>query len=80
MPSRLMPSQIRGARGMLDWSMLELARAAGVSVSTVKRMEVDELQLVSGGTVALVQAAFETVGVYFLDDMGEGIGMRLQRR
>ncbi len=80
MPSRLIPSQIRGARGMLDWSMMDLAKAAGVSVSTVKRMEMVESQIVSDGTVTLVQDAFEAVGVRFLDDIGAGVGMRLQRR
>jgi hypothetical protein len=33
------PAQVRGARGMLDWSMLDLAAAAQVSVSTIKRIE-----------------------------------------
>lgn len=31
--------QIRGARGLLDWSLAQLAAASGVSVSTIKRME-----------------------------------------
>lgn len=32
-------AQIRGARGLLDWSLAQLASASGVSVSTIKRME-----------------------------------------
>ncbi|MGI4765435.1 MAG: PAS domain-containing protein [Janthinobacterium lividum] len=32
-------AQIRGARGLLDWSLAQLAAASGVSVSTIKRME-----------------------------------------
>ena len=32
-------AQIRGARGLLDWSLAQLAQASGVSVSTIKRME-----------------------------------------
>ncbi len=32
-------AQIRGARGLLDWSLAQLASVSGVSVSTIKRME-----------------------------------------
>lgn len=73
------PAQIRGARGMLDWSMLDLARAAGVSVSTVKRFEGGGAQPVSRDTVATMQRALEAAGVHFLDDDGDGPGLRLQR-
>lgn len=82
MPNRLIPAQIRGARGFLDWSILELANAAGVSVSTVKRMESAEPQPhpTSDGVRGAVRVALETAGVRFLDDEGEGWGLRLQRR
>jgi hypothetical protein len=36
----LSPAQIRGAQGMLDWSMSDLAKATQVSVSTVQRVEI----------------------------------------
>ena len=32
-------AQIRAARGLLSWSQIELAAAAGLGISTVKRME-----------------------------------------
>ncbi len=80
MPIRIVPAQIRGARGMLDWTMLDLAQAAGVSVSTVKRMEMMEPQSVSGTTYDIVRNALETEGVEFLDDDGGGPGMRLRNR
>ena len=38
-PPALTGEQIRGARGLLDWSLAQLASASGVSVSTIKRME-----------------------------------------
>ncbi len=80
MPFRIVPAQIRGARGMLDWTMLDLAQAAGVSVSTVKRMEMMEPRSVSGTAYDIVRNALETEGVEFLDDDGGGPGMRLRNR
>lgn len=78
MLDRMHPAQIRGARGMLNWSMLDLAKAAKVSVSTVKRMEMDGPQSVSDEIHVAVRAALVATGVHFLADSGEGIGVRLQ--
>lgn len=80
MPSHLLPAQLRGARGMLDWSMMDLAKAAGVSVSTVKRMETAEEHPLSTEIRRAVWDAFTRAGVLFLDDEGEGVGMRLRQR
>lgn len=70
-------AQVRGARGMLDWSMFDLARAAGASVSTVKRMEMDGPQPLSGAIRAAVRGALERAGVRFFADDGGGAGVRL---
>ena len=78
MPYTLYPSQVRGARGMLNWSMLELAKAAQVSVSTIKRVEDGAAQSVSDKTMALIRDALELEGVRFLVDDGTGPGMRLR--
>jgi transcriptional regulator with XRE-family HTH domain len=32
-------AQVRAARGILKWSVADLAKASGVSVSTIKRLE-----------------------------------------
>lgn len=74
--NHLTPAQIRGARGLLNWCMVDLARAAGVSVSTVKRMEMHDPQPVSDGIRTDVQGAFEKAGVRFLDDGSQGIGFQ----
>ena len=76
----LTSSQVRAARGLLDWSMVDLAKAARVSVSTVKRFEDGRLAPVSDETVALMQDAFETEGVRFLPDDGNGPGLRYRGR
>ena len=74
MPDRLTPSQIRGARGMLDWSMVDLAQAARVSVSTVKRAECSMPQLVSDEAHLMVRDALEAAGLRFLSHP-EGVGV-----
>ena len=79
MPS-ISPDQIRGARAMLDWSMLDLAKAARVSISTVKRFEGGSSQAVSDDVVALMREAAETAGIRFLPDDGDGPGLMLLRR
>lgn len=78
MADRITPAQIRGARGMLDWSMVRLATAAGLSISTVKRFESGD-QPVSDDRVARMQDAVETEGVRFLADDGDGPGLRRGR-
>jgi predicted transcriptional regulator len=70
--------QVRGARGMLDWSLWDLARAAQVSVSSVKRFEVTELDSVSRETADKIRDALEHQGITFLIDDGTGLGLRLR--
>ncbi len=65
---------------MLDWSMLYLSKAAGVSVSTVQRMEKGSLPPVSDHAVAAVQHAFEEAGICFLDGEGKEPGLTLRLR
>ena len=78
--SAITPAQIRGARGMLDWSMLDLAKASGVSVSTVKRVDDGRMAVVSPAMVGQIRNAFRAAGMEFLGDEGNGPGMRLKPR
>ena len=64
---------------MLDWSIIDLAEAARVSVSTVQRIENIQPQPVSESTRATIRGALEEAGVRFLPDEGEGEGLRLTR-
>jgi transcriptional regulator with XRE-family HTH domain len=71
--------QIRAARGLLDWSQSELAKRAGVSPVTVKRVEAGT-GLVHGNadTVFRIQNALAQAGIIFIDaDDGNGPGVRL---
>ncbi len=61
---------------MLNWSMLDLAQAARVSVSTVKRCEVAGGAAVAHATLDAVRETLERRGVQFLADEGQGAGLR----
>ena len=74
--------EMRAARGLLGWSQEDLAKAASVGISTVRRLEGarDELR---GSTRVLwkIQTALENAGVRFIPaDDTEGPGVRLKKR
>jgi transcriptional regulator with XRE-family HTH domain len=69
------PSQCRGARGLLDWSQTDLARAAGVGLSTVYDFEKNR-RAVSREKVQAIRIALEIAGVMF--DGGNG-GVKLRK-
>ena len=74
------PAQIRGARGMLNWSMLDLAKASQVSVSTIKRIEDGAENTTSDRSFAKLLIAFEAEGVVFASDADLGRGMWVKKR
>lgn len=57
--------QIRGARGLLDWSLAQLAAASGVSVSTIKRMEDGSEGSTRASKSEAVRRALQDGGVAF---------------
>ncbi len=73
-------AQIRAARGLVEFSQIQLAEVSGLALSTIRRMEV------AGGTlkssvenVLKVQRALEDAGVVFIDQNEEsGPGVRLK--
>lgn len=74
----LLPAQVRAARALLDWSQDDLARRAGVGLSTVKDMEIGKRDP-SSDSVAAIRRALEVEGVRFLPSNGEGPGARLHK-
>ena len=74
--------QIRAARGLLGWSQTDLAKAAGRSLPTIKRLEreSDDGSAVSEDVRDAVRAALEKAGVEFIPENGGGAGVRLARR
>jgi transcriptional regulator with XRE-family HTH domain len=72
--------QIRAARGLLGWSQLKLAERAGLSLPTVKRVEIDLGLRVSEEARNKLRRALEAAGVEFIDENGGGPGVRLRKR
>ncbi len=72
-------AQIRAARALLGWRQEQLAKASGVGVATIQRLENSKGPL--GGyvsTVTRIQSALERAGIQFINqDASGGIGLRL---
>jgi PAS domain S-box-containing protein len=65
--ARVPSACLRAARGLLDWSVQELADAAKVSISTVRRLEGEQDGTpVTPATGARIREALEAAGVGFL--------------
>lgn len=73
--------QIRAAKAMLRWSGDDLANAAGVSLSSIRRVEaaVGVPQGQNMKTVLAIQKALEAAGVEFIGTPDEGPGVRLRQ-
>jgi transcriptional regulator with XRE-family HTH domain len=72
--------QIKAARALLDWSQDELAKAASVSIPTIKRLEASDGPL--GGrneTGDRIRMALQLAGVEFIEENGGGPGVRLRK-
>lgn len=72
------PAQCRAARALLDITQPHLATAAGVGLSTVVDFEKQRRQ-VADDSVRSIRTALETAGVIFVDENGEGPGVRLKK-
>ncbi|WP_018317435.1 MULTISPECIES: helix-turn-helix domain-containing protein [Bradyrhizobium] len=72
--------QLKAARALLGWSQDDLARAAAVSIPTIKRLEASDGSL--GGrdqTVQKIVNAVVSAGIDFLFENGSGPGVRLRK-
>ncbi|MCK1317197.1 helix-turn-helix transcriptional regulator [Bradyrhizobium sp. 23] len=73
-------AQIRAARGLLNWTVRDLAEKSGVHRNTVTRVETDATE--PGHSIAAIRAALESAGVIFLEDgrsVDGGPGVRLAK-
>jgi transcriptional regulator with XRE-family HTH domain len=69
------PEQTRAARGWLGWSQAELAKRAGVGVSTVQDFE-RGLRLPIANNIAAIRRAIEDAGISLLfDEGGSAVGI-----
>lgn len=74
-------AQIRAARAMLDWSIVELARSARVSAVAVQEAEGRGGRTARDEQRALILAALQRAGITFLgeDVLGAGLCLRVTR-
>lgn len=79
MPSYVTSAQVRAARGLVNWSVRELAERAGIHRNTITNFETGK----SGGddaTLTAIRSSLEAAGVIFVDENGEGAGVRLRAK
>lgn len=63
---RITGAQIRAARGLLRWSVMDLAHAAGISRATIRRLEeLDGASSQNDSTLPAIEAALSKAGVEF---------------
>lgn len=67
-PAPLTPGQVRAARGYLGWSAEQLADEAGVSFSTVRRVETPGERGVRPQSLSAIRTALERAGIRFAVD------------
>jgi len=67
--------QIRGARGLLGWSMEDLVAKTGVNRITIRQIEGDEVQP-QEKTLTRIYGVFDKFGIEFLPE--EGVKVRKQ--
>ncbi|WP_276318133.1 helix-turn-helix domain-containing protein [Rhodovarius crocodyli] len=77
MVQKLLAVQCKMARAATGLGVRELARLAEVSTDTIARLERGEL--LKPATLDAIRTAFEEAGVIFVDENGEGPGVRLKK-
>lgn len=73
-------SQIRAARQLAGVSQADIAEATGLSVPTIKRAESERDVVISSDSIAAIRRALEKAGVIFVEENGEGPGVRLRKK
>jgi DNA-binding Xre family transcriptional regulator len=72
-------SQIRSARAALRWSVRELADRSGISIQTIKRLEVVEgIPQSRVQTLLDIKSALEAAGIEFIGSPNDGPGIRIR--
>lgn len=71
-------AQCRAARALVGLNQPGLAAAAGLGLSTIVDFE-RERRAVSPDAIGTIRRALEKAGVIFVDENGEGPGVRLRK-
>jgi transcriptional regulator with XRE-family HTH domain len=72
-------AQVRMARAALNWTVRDLAEAAGLHRNTVTNLEIGRY---AGDpqTLLVIEQVLTKAGVEFIDENGGGPGVRLRNR
>ena len=77
----LTSAQIRAARALIRWSAEDLAKETTLSVTTIRRAELKEIETrLTSSNDRAIRHALESAGVEFIDENGSGPGVRLRKR
>ena len=71
------PAQIRAARGWLGLSQAAVAAKAGISSRTLLRIEAGNVPF-QGETLNKIGVVLQALGIEFLFEADEGVGVRVQ--
>ena len=72
--------QLKAARALVRMELKDVAEAAGVSFDTVKRLEMLRGPISANTrTEEALRTAYRKLGVLFIDENGEGPGVRLRK-
>jgi len=72
------PEQIKAARRLLGWTSIDLALNSPVGVAMIQKIESKQPGKRYAAILAL-QRALEAAGVIFVEENGEGPGVRLKK-
>ena len=72
-------AQIRMGRAALDWTVRDLAEAAGLHRNTITNVEVGRY-IGDAETLEKIEQVLVRAGVEFIDENGGGPGVRLRKR
>ena len=72
------PAQCRAARGLIRWTRPDLANASGVNDATVRRFE-NEQAMPQPASMQAMRRSLEAASVIFIDENGEGPGVRMRK-
>jgi transcriptional regulator with XRE-family HTH domain len=77
-PVSISVGQVRAARGLIGWSQEDLAREAKIGRATLADFESGKREPYSS-TLHAIRASLESAGVIFVEENGEGPGVRLRK-
>jgi len=75
----LVPEQCRAARGLLNWTQVDLHRNSEVGLSTIRSFEAGQRNPIRAN-LAAIKSALEAAGVEFTNGGQPGVRMRREAK